>query len=94
MINIEFQIEVVGGAQDNPLLDDYEIGFLLETTQHHIAQHVQNRLGAHFCDVHGQPSRVVVSGQYDLETEQLEVQYSVDACCNRMVMQSVALLSR
>ena len=94
MVNIEFQIEVVGGAQDNPLLDEYEVGFLLETTKHHITQHVQNRLSAHLCDVHGQPPRVVVSGQYDLETEQLEVDYSVDACCSRMVMQSVALLSR
>jgi hypothetical protein len=94
MVNIEFQVKVVGGAQDNPLLDEYEIGFLLETTKHHITQHVQSRLAEYHCEEHGQPPCVVVSGQYDLETEQLDVQYSVEACCNRMVMQSVALLSR
>lgn len=94
MIDIEFDLTTIGGASDDPFLDGEEVGFLLESTKHHITQHVQNRLGQYRCPTHGQPARVVVRGQYDLETEQLEVEYGIDACCNAMVMQSAALLGR
>ncbi len=95
MVDIQFDITTTGESPESgALLDPLETRQLLESTQHHIATHIHNRLDGHVCDVHGEPPRVIVTGTYDLDSEQLDVQYNVEACCNLMVMKSAALLGR
>jgi hypothetical protein len=95
MVDVQFDITLTGDSPEaGALLDPLEIRMLLESTQHHIAQHVQNRLDGQTCDVHGEAPRVIVTGAYDLDTEQMDVQYNIEACCNLMIMKSAALLGR
>ncbi|HEX2619038.1 MAG TPA: hypothetical protein VHL11_02795 [Phototrophicaceae bacterium] len=93
MIDIEFDIEAEGESPD-PLLCEREIEALLDNTRAQVRQHIQKRVGDLVCDEHGQSPKILVSGTYDLETEQIELSYNVDACCNRMTMQAATLLSR
>lgn len=95
MVDIQFDMTLTGDSPESgALLDPLEIRQLLESTQHHIAQHIHNRLDDATCDVHGEAPRVIVTGAYDLDSEQLDVQYNIEACCNLMIMKSAALLGR
>jgi hypothetical protein len=94
MAEIEFHIQIEGVESDEQLLDPDEIDMLLDSTRAQIREHIQKRLGGFACEEHGQPPKVIVSGTYSLETEQLEYSYRIEACCNRMTMQTAALLSR
>lgn len=95
MVDIQFDIRLTGDSPESgALLDPLEIRQLLESTQHHIAQHIHNRLDGQICEEHGQAPRVIVTGTYDLDGEQLDVQYNIEACCNLMIMRSAALLGR
>ena len=95
MTDVEFDIVLTGDAPESgALLDPLEIKQLLASTQHHIAEHIHKRLDGQTCDIHGQEARVIVTGSYDLDSEQLDVQYNIEACCNLMIMKSAALLGR
>lgn len=95
MVDVQFEMTLTGDSPESgALLDPLEIRQLLESTQHHIATHIHARLDGHTCDIHGQEPRVIVTGAYDLDTEQLDVQYNIEACCNLMIMKSAALLGR
>lgn len=95
MVDIQFDIKLTGDSPESgALLDPLEIRQLLESTQHHIAEHIHRRLDGQTCDIHDQEPRVIVTGTYDLDSEQLDVQYNIEACCNLMIMKSAALLGR
>lgn len=94
MVDIEFNISLQDEAGEAPLLDEYEIEHLVESTKAQIRQHVENRLGNMFCEDHDKPPRVLVTGTYSHETEQLEIQYNLDTCCKLMMVRCVGALSR
>lgn len=93
-MDIEIDIHIDGEALDDALLDPYEVEVLLETTKAQIRDHIQRSLAGQVCDEHGQPPRVLVTGTYSSETEQIDFSYNVEACCNLMTMKTAALLSR
>lgn len=94
MAEIEFRIQIDGESSDDALLDRDEVDILLDTTRAQIREHIQNRLGSEVCEEHGQPPHIIIDGMYSLDTEQLEYSYNVEACCNRMTLQTAARLSR
>ncbi|MBC8100666.1 MAG: hypothetical protein H7Y11_14595 [Armatimonadetes bacterium] len=95
-MEIEFRIALTeqDAADADPLLDEVEVALLLDSTRAQFRQHIQQRLGALTCDAHQQAPKVIVEGTYSLATEQLDVSYSIEACCNTMTMRAAALLSR
>lgn len=94
MIEIEFNIRVDrDNPQDAPWLDESEMAMMLDYTKQQIRQHVQNTLGDLRCEEHGGAPRVIVSGAYSLETEQLELSYHIDTCCPMLLMRAVAALN-
>lgn len=94
MLDIEINLRIEGDDNDAPLLDPYEVELLLDTTRAQTRQHIQRRLGDAVCDEHGEAPRVIVSGTYRLDTEQLDLSYSIEACCNLMTMRAAALLGK
>ena len=93
-VNVQFDITVdEAGAHDNPLLDPYELDMMLHHTKAQIEQHVQRCIGDLRCDEHGEPAQVCVSGIYSMETEQLDISYNIDACCQLFVLQAAAALN-
>ncbi|MDX1993902.1 MAG: hypothetical protein SF029_16060 [bacterium] len=95
MIEVEFNIRV-DDAESLPdrLMDDYELAIMLEQTKAQITKQVQASLGELRCAEHDQPPRVIVSGAYSTESEQLELQYNIDTCCKRFLMEAVHALNR
>ncbi len=93
MVNVDFVFEV-----DNELLsfetlaDNYEVAALFKHTQEQVRQQVEDRLGALRCPDHGQPPRVTVKLTYSEERGQTDLSYHVDACCQRLLLQTVSRL--
>jgi hypothetical protein len=94
MIKVEFDISVDKEiAQDSPLFDESETAMMLRHTQAQIEKHVQQSLGELRCEEHGEQAKVLISGGYSLETEQLDVSYHVDTCCKAFLLKAVAALN-
>lgn len=93
MTEILFNI-TVDGENDDPLFDPEAIESLIDHTRAQIRQHILKRVGDLMCDQHGQQAKVIVRGVYSLESEQLEIQYGIEACCNAMTVKTAALLSK
>ncbi|MCU0498413.1 MAG: hypothetical protein MUF87_13760 [Anaerolineae bacterium] len=93
MTEITFNI-TVDGENDDPLFDATAVDDMIDSTRTQIRQHILKRVGDLKCDQHAQAARVIVSGTYSLESEQLEIQYGIEACCNAMIMKTAALLGK
>jgi hypothetical protein len=94
-MHIEFQITIEGDSTaDDPLIDEVELADLLDHTRAQVTRQVSDRLGDLRCEEHDSPPRVIVSGTYSRETEQLDLAYHIDACCQRLLLRSVAALNR
>ena len=63
-------------------------------TMGQIEKHVQQSLGDLYCEDHGGQAKVVVSGAYSLETEQMDISYHIDTCCKIFLLKAVAALNR
>lgn len=94
MVEVKFDIKVEGTADEEPLLDEYELDMMLEHTKGQINRHVQRSLGDLRCEEHDEPPVVTVSGTYALETEQLDISYNIDTCCKPFLLQAIMLLNR
>jgi hypothetical protein len=94
MVEIEFAFQVVDGASAlDPYLDEYEIELMFDNTSRQIAQHIENKLGDLRCDEHGEAPRVTITGEYSNFTEQLEIEYHIDGCCNLFVLEAIQVLN-
>jgi hypothetical protein len=94
MAEIAFDIHIEGESSDDSFLDGEAIDMLLDSTRAQIREHILRRVGGYICSEHGQPPKILVSGTYSFDTEQLEYSYNIEACCNLMTMQTASLLSR
>jgi hypothetical protein len=92
MVNVVFNIQMI--ESDEGWLDSYERGVMVEQTKNQLASHIQNALKDLLCETHHQPPQVAINGKYDVETEELNVEYDVQTCCPLFLMQCVARLNR
>lgn len=92
MVEVVFNIEMI--ESDQGWLDSYERGVLIEQTKNQLEAHIQQALKNLLCDTHQQPPQVTINGRYDVETEELNVEYDIQTCCQLFLMQCVARLNR
>ena len=94
MVEVKFDITVdATGTHETPLLADYEVTMMLHHTQAQIEKHVQQSLDNLRCEKHGEPARVRISGTYSADSEQLDISYHVDTCCQLFLLRAVAALN-
>lgn len=95
MLDVSVRFEVDGEMVAPEQLDEqFELAELLNYTEAQIRRQVERQLGALRCETHGQPPRVVVTGQYSSDTEQMELSYHVDTCCKPFLLRAVQALNR
>jgi hypothetical protein len=93
MVDVNFEFRSTGQADDSAFLDGYEVTLMFDTTRAQITRLIEEKLGNLRCEEHGEPPRVTVIGEYSYETEQLDIQYHIDGCCNLLVMQAIQALN-
>ena len=92
MIDVEVNITVdESNAPDAPWLDEDELRMMLDQTRAQLTRHVQAKLSKLQLE---KPLKVVVSGEYRLETEQMDIAYHIDTDDKQLLMQAVMALNR
>lgn len=93
MVEVIVQYEV----DDRPMtVDDIADEYLAEMMEHTSAQirrQVERQIGEMQCEEHGGHPRVTVTGMYATDTEQMELSYHVDACCQMLLLRTVQALN-
>ncbi len=93
MLEIQYDFDIDGALREDPFLDRYQIALMFEQTRQSIESSLQRKLAGVVCEEHGAAPRVLISGRYDAESEQLDVQYHIDTCCKLFMVHVVKRLN-
>jgi hypothetical protein len=93
MIKILFDFDIDGTLQEEAFLDRYELDYLFRQTRESIAQSLERKLEAVLCHEHQQAPTITISGRYNGETEQMDIEYHIDTCCQLFLVQVVSILN-
>ena len=93
MVEVTVQFEV----DDRPVtLDEVTDEYLAEMLEHTSAQirrQVERQVGEMRCEEHDSQPRVTVTGSYTTDTDQIELNYHVDTCCQMLLLRTVQALN-
>jgi hypothetical protein len=94
MIEVLYDIRVdETDAPEEPLLDDAEIAQMIENTKKQLGRHVEAKLSKLDVPADQQPLRVMVSGVYSLDTEQMEISYHIDTDDKQLLLKAITALN-
>jgi hypothetical protein len=86
-INDDFDIE--GALQADPFLDRYELSMLFEQTRRSMAAALQRQLNGMTCETHNKEPVITITGRYDTDREELDIQYHLDTCCKLFMLRVI-----
>ncbi len=93
-LQIDFDLRSEGEALPDAFLDARGLDQLFDSTRQSVGAGLRRKFHKVVCREHGAAPRFKISGVYDNEVEQMEIQYHVDACCQRFLLQVMQTLNR
>jgi hypothetical protein len=91
-ITIVYELDGIPTEPDS-VTDDY-LAELLAHSGEQIRAQVSRKLEAARCPDHDHLPRVTVTAGYDSGTEQMELHYHIDSCCQNGLLRAVSALNR
>jgi hypothetical protein len=93
MVEVIVQFEV----DDRPVtvdeVTDEYLAEMLEHTGAQIRRQVERQIGEMRCEEHGGQPKVTVTGMYSTDSDQMELSYHVDTCCQMLLLRAVQALN-
>lgn len=93
-MEIAFDLRTEGEALPGAFLDAAELEMMLDHTRRSISAGLKRKLRDAVCAKHGQAPNFLITGRYDHESEQMDVHYRVDACCQLFLLDVMRMLNR
>lgn len=93
MLDITIHFEVDDRPTEPEQVEDEYLAEMLEHTGALVRQEVTRKLAEARCPEHGTQPRVTVTAMYATDTEQMELSYHVDSCCQQLLLRAVAALN-
>lgn len=93
MLEIDFKFETAGDASDDPFLDPYEVQLMFGQTQRSMEDGIRRKLDGVVCGEHGKAPRITITATYDNETEEMDLNYHIDTCCQMFLVRVVKTLN-
>ncbi len=93
-MDIQFLWRNHGAAHDDPLLSADEQQALIQQTEAIIRKDIARKLGTMTCEEHGEAPAFIITGTYDNESEQLDIQYRIDTCCQLFLVRVMRTLNQ
>jgi len=94
MIDVQFDINInEEHSVEDRLLDPTELAMMIDHTKATIEKQLHNKLAKLNIPADEQPLKVVVSGEYSLETEQMDLAYHFDTDNKQLLLQAVMALN-
>ncbi|GAB1420320.1 hypothetical protein MASR2M15_04110 [Anaerolineales bacterium] len=93
-MKIDFDFETDGFLQEDPFLDPYEQEMLFDNTRRSITAMLERKFAGVRCDVHQEEAKFLITGVYDNDSEQMELSYHVDTCCQPFLLRVMQILNQ
>jgi hypothetical protein len=93
VLEIQYDFDIDGALQADPFLDSYQISLMFEQTRQSIESSLQRKLAGIICEEHGEAPKILISGRYNAESEEFDVQYNIDTCCKLFLVRVVKTLN-
>ena len=93
MLKIDFDFDVEGEAYEDPYLDPYELNMLFEQTRQSLETGLRRKLEGVVCAEHEQEPSIKITGRYNNETEQMDINYHIDTCCQMFLVRVVSTIN-
>ena len=93
-MDIRFDLRTAGVAPPDAFLDAHQLETMFDSTRQSIRAGLERKLGGAICAEHGQAPQFLIAGVYDYASEQMELEYHVDACCQLFLLDVMQRLNR
>lgn len=93
MAKILYDFDIEGALQADPFLDSFELSVLFEQTKQSMQISLERKLGNLQCEEHAQEPTITITGRYNAEIEQMDIQYHIDTCCKLFLVRVVKTLN-
>ncbi len=93
-LTIEFDLRTQGEERPDAFLDSYELELMFDSTRRSIGAGLERKFRDVVCGEHGEPPKFVVTGVYDKENEEMDIQYHVDTCCQFFLLRVMQHLNQ
>jgi hypothetical protein len=93
-LEINFDFDTEGAAHEDALLDTYELNVMFEQTRGSLRRDLERKLNGVVCAEHGDPPRITISGRYNHDSEQMDINYHIDTCCQMFLVRVVKTLNQ
>ena len=94
MLAIEFDLRIEGEEPPEAFLDSRELELMFENTRRSMGASLRRKFKDVICDEHAVAPRFKISGVYDNAIEEMDIQYHVDACCQRFLLRVMRILNQ
>ena len=92
-MDIKFDLRTEGEPLEDAFLDSAELGLMFESTRRSIGDGLRRKFRDIVCEEHGQAPKFRISGIYNREIEEMDIQYHVDTCCQLFLLRVMRILN-
>ena len=93
MVKVIYDFDIEGVMQQDPFLSSYEVQLMFDQTKHSLGKALERKLADMTCAEHGEPPTITLTGRYDAEREEMDIQYHVDTCCKLFMVRVIKTLN-
>ena len=93
-MHIQFDLRSEGEALPEAFLDETELEQMFESTRRSIGAGLRRKFRDVVCAEHEQAPSFLISGVYDKNMEEMDIQYHVDTCCRYFLLRVMQILNQ
>ncbi len=94
MLQIEFDLRAEGDELPDAFLDSTELELMFAGTRRSTGDSLRRKFAAVVCGEHGSAPKFIIGGVYDRATEQMDLRYHVDTCCQYFLLRVMHILNQ
>ena len=93
-MDIEFDFLTEGNELPDAFMSTYELDMMFDHTRQSIRNGLERKFDSIMCDDHCVTPKFKITGVYNNETEQMDMQYHVDTCCQMFLVRVMKILNQ
>ena len=93
-LKINFDLRAEGEELPDAFLDPYELELMFDNTRRSLGAALERKFGDVVCAEHAQAPSFTISGIYHNESEDMDIRYHVDTCCQRFLLRVMQILNQ
>ena len=93
-LTIDFDFRTTGEELPEAFLDEFELQLMFDSTRRSLGESLERGFRDVVCGEHQAAPKFKVSGTYDHDTEEMDLQYHVDTCCHFFLLRVMKLLNQ